>query len=161
LDSTATKQPTSDIAQHVESEEKNPVGADKLAKELEGEIKNPLKGISREQLFEDVERFQRERGLPEDILPVLRRGALVAQNPAGFEHIEDLPEEEKQALRNEVTHRWRHPRPLYYTIFLNSVAAAIQGWDQVPNQSAPFFLCLVAGSPSPSPSLFQEEKTLL
>jgi hypothetical protein len=33
-------------------------------------------------------------------------------------------------LREEVTHRWKHPRILYYTIILNSIAAAIQGWDQ-------------------------------
>lgn len=42
-----------------------------------------------------------------------------------------LDEAEKQALREEVTRRWKHPWPLYYTIILNSIAAAIQGWDQV------------------------------
>lgn len=69
---------------------------------------------------------------------MLEKGALVAQNPAGFESISEvngknvaLTEEEKQALREEVTNRWKHPWPLYYTIFLNSIAAAIQGWDQV------------------------------
>jgi hypothetical protein len=33
-------------------------------------------------------------------------------------------------LREEVTHRWKHPWALYFTIILNSIAAAIQGWDQ-------------------------------
>lgn len=64
-------------------------------------------------------------------MPLLKKGALVAQSPADFEALEELDEEEKEALRQEVTHKWRHPRSLYYTIFLNSIAAAIQGWDQV------------------------------
>ncbi len=62
---------------------------------------------------------------------MLKKGALVAQNPAGFESLTDIDEAEKQALRDETLHRWRHPWPLYYTIILNSIAAAIQGWDQV------------------------------
>lgn len=81
-----------------------------------------------------METFQRDKGLPEDILPLLRKGALVAQNPAGFEEIEDLDESDKAALRHEVTHRWQHPKALYFTIVLNSIAAAIQGWDQVSPQ---------------------------
>jgi hypothetical protein len=96
-----------------------------------------LKGIPRETLFENVTRFQQEKGLPEDILPLLKKGALVAQEPAAFESLEDLDEDEKRALKEEVTHRWKHPWPLYYTIFLNSIAAAIQGWDQVRLRSCP------------------------
>ena len=78
-------------------------------------------------------RFREEKGLPEDILPLLKKGALVAQDPAGFEDLEELDEGEREWLRKEVTHRWKHPWPLYYTIILNSIAAAIQGWDQVSN----------------------------
>ena len=107
--------------------------AQKLAKLTDnpaGEIKNPLKGIPKDILLANVEKWHSEKGLPEDTLPLLKKGALVAQNPAGFETL-DLEPEEKQALREEVTHRWKHPWPLYYTIFLNSIAAAIQGWDQV------------------------------
>jgi hypothetical protein len=63
-------------------------------------------------------------------LPLLRKGALVAQNPRGFETIGDLDEEELDALRIESTRRWRHTKTLYFTIILNSIAAAIQGWDQ-------------------------------
>lgn len=102
----------------------------KLTDSPEGEIKNPLKGIPRETLLKNVGEWRSRNGLPEDILPLLEKGALVAQNPAGFESL-DLEPEEKQALREEVTNRWKHPWPLYYTIFLNSIAAAIQGWDQV------------------------------
>lgn len=77
----------------------------------------------------DVEAYATEYGLT-DILPLLKKGALVAQHPRHFESVEELDESERQALREEVTHRWKHPKILYYTIILNSIAAAIQGWDQ-------------------------------
>ncbi|GFP59747.1 hypothetical protein ACSS6W_009687 [Trichoderma asperelloides] len=107
-----------------------------LTENLEGEIRNPLKGIPQDTLFANVEEFQRTKGLPSDILPLLQRGALVAQNPAAFESINELEEDEKQALREEATHRWKHPWSLYYTIGLSSIAAAIQGWDQTGSNGA-------------------------
>lgn len=112
----------------------------RLTENVAGEIRNPLRGIPRDQLLKNVAQFQHDKGLSDDILPLLRKGALVAQNPAGFETLEDLDENEKKALREEVTHRWKQPVPLYYTIFLNSIAAAIQGWDQVRTSSTPFLI---------------------
>ena len=44
--------------------------------------------------------------------------------------ISELDEADRQVLREEITHKWKHPRILYFTIILNSIAAAIQGWDQ-------------------------------
>jgi len=102
-----------------------------LAENLEGEVRNPLKDLSRAELLAKVEHFQRDKGLPEDILPLLTKGALVAQDPALFETLPELDDADKLSLREEVTRRWHHPRALYYTIILNSIAAAIQGWDQV------------------------------
>ena len=102
-----------------------------LAANFEGEIRNPLKDISRAQMLKNVAEFNRDKGLPEDSLTFLRKGAIIAQNPAGFADEEDLDENDRQALSEEVLRRWHHPWPLYYTIFLNSIAAAIQGWDQV------------------------------
>ena len=92
-------------------------------------IKNPLADIPKDQLLQDVDNFAKQNGLA-DILPLLRKGALVAQRPRDFETMTELDETEKETLRREVTHRWRHPWTLYYTIILNSIAAAIQGWDQ-------------------------------
>lgn len=114
---------------HDETERKKSIA--ELTQNLEGEIKNPLRGIPKAELLEQVTTYQKAHGLPDDILPLLHKGALVAQNPALFETIEGLDDSEKQALREEITHRWKHPWPLYYTIILNSIAAAIQGWDQV------------------------------
>ncbi|KAL3956693.1 hypothetical protein ACCO45_009539 [Purpureocillium lilacinum] len=95
----------------------------------------------------EVEKFHRDKGLPADVLPLLRKGALVAQNPVGFETIDDLDEADKLALREEVTHRWKHPWALYYTIFLNSIAAAIQGWDQTGSNGANLSFPVALGIP--------------
>jgi len=79
--------------------------------------------------MQDVDNYAATNGL-QDIIPLLRKGALVAQNPHLIDSIPELEESERAALRKEVTHRWHHPKVLYFTIVLNSIAAAIQGWDQ-------------------------------
>jgi hypothetical protein len=75
----------------------------------------------------DVEHFAREHDL-EDIVGHLKKGALVAQDPTGFENIEMLVEEDKEHLRYERTHKWKHPLSLYTTIIVCSIGAAVQGW---------------------------------
>jgi hypothetical protein len=98
-------------------------------------IKNPLAGIPRDQLLQDVENFAAENEMV-DIVPLLKKGALAAQDPRGIDHIPDLTEEDRLILHNETAHRWRHPKMLYFTIILNSIAAAIQGWDQTGSNGA-------------------------
>ena len=71
-----------------------------------------------------------------DLTPLIRKGALVAQDPPGFEQVEELDDAERDALRNEVLHKWRQPKALYYTIILCSVGAAVQGWDQTGSNGA-------------------------
>jgi hypothetical protein len=88
-------------------------------------IKNPLAGIPKAQLLSDVEEFAREKELT-DILVLLKKGALVAQDPPSFETIEELDEDDKTTLRREITHRWSQPRVLYLTIGLCSIGAAVQ-----------------------------------
>jgi hypothetical protein len=66
----------------------------------------------------------------DDILIDLKKGALAARSPGEIDNIEELTHEDRVFLREEVTHRWKHPWSLYYTVVLNSIAAAIQGWDQ-------------------------------
>lgn len=73
----------------------------------------------------DVEEFANEKGLS-DITPMLKKGALVAQNPANFEEIETLETEELAALRQEKAHKWKHPLSLYITIIICSIGAAVQ-----------------------------------
>lgn len=88
-------------------------------------IKNPLLGIPKEQLMADVEAFAEEKGVT-DIVDLLKRGALVAQDPSAFETLADLSSEERTALEEEVTHKWRHPLALYVTIITCSIGAAVQ-----------------------------------
>lgn len=106
-----------------------------MTQNVTGEIKNPLAGMSKTELMADVEAFAQRNGMDEQ-LDLLRKGALIAQNPADFENIAELNDEDRDALRIEVTRRWKHPKPLYATIILNSIAAAIQGWDQTGSNGA-------------------------
>ena len=76
-----------------------------------GEIRNPLAGIPREELLEDVQAFAERNGMLEEV-ELLRKGALVAQRPADFENMDELDEEDKVALREEITRRWKHPKQL-------------------------------------------------
>lgn len=71
-----------------------------------------------------------------DQIPLLQRGALVAQDPTSFEQISELEEHEREALRNEVLHKWRQPFALYFTVILCSIGAAVQGWDQTGSNGA-------------------------
>lgn len=89
----------------------------------------------------DVEAFAEEKGLVEYI-PLLRKGALVAQNPHEYEDIdgqETLDEAEKTTLRDEELHRWRMPARLFLTIATCSIGAAVQGWDQTGTNGANIF----------------------
>ena len=88
-------------------------------------ITNPLADVPRDLLMKDVEDFATEHSL-QDIIPDLQKGALVAQNPAGFEELEELSADEKDALRNEVLHKWSHPWQLYVTVVVCSFGAAVQ-----------------------------------
>ncbi|KEF52043.1 uncharacterized protein A1O9_12033 [Exophiala aquamarina CBS 119918] len=106
-----------------------------LTSNTTGEIRNPLVDLSREQLMHDVEEYATSHNLSE-LLPQLRTGALAAQNPFTFETMPEFNEEELELLRHEITNKWRQPRILYFTILLNSIAAAIQGWDQTGSNGA-------------------------
>jgi MFS family permease len=83
----------------------------------------------------DVEDFAKEADLMDE-LPLLQKGALAAQSPRDFESIPELDEEDRKNLTIEREHRWHHPKILYFTIVLNSIAAAIQGWDQTGSNGA-------------------------
>lgn len=92
-------------------------------------IKNPLAHVSPEQLRIDVENFANEHQLTE-MTPLLMKGAFVAKDPPAFESVEGLTEHEKTAIRNEVLHKWRQPKALFFTIILCSIGAAVQSVHQ-------------------------------
>ncbi|KAK3321970.1 hypothetical protein B0H66DRAFT_619275 [Apodospora peruviana] len=108
---------------------------------LEARIKNPLEGIPYDDLMYKVDLFAQEKGLVECI-PLLRKGALVAQRPDDYENIagpETLDDDEKRVLRDEVEHKWRLPKKLFLTIATCSIGAAVQGWDQTGTNGANIF----------------------
>jgi hypothetical protein len=90
-------------------------------------IQNPLAHLSVEEVTHDVTLFAEQYGFQDD-LELLTKGALVAKDPVAFESVPGITEEEKHAIRNEVLHKWRQPRLLYFTIVLCSIGAAVQGW---------------------------------
>ncbi|KAF2177611.1 MFS transporter [Zopfia rhizophila CBS 207.26] len=98
-------------------------------------IQNPLAHLTHEELLADVEAFAQENGFQE-MSPLLIKGALIAKDPPRFASVPDITEEEKVAISNEVLHKWRQPKLLYFTIVLCSIGAAVQGWDQTGSNGA-------------------------
>ena len=76
-------------------------------------FENPLAGVPRDELFEDVDRFCQNHGLME-YKELFRKGALISQNPAVAETLPELTEEEREALQRETTHKWSQPWMLYF-----------------------------------------------
>ncbi|KAF2108039.1 hypothetical protein BDV96DRAFT_505178 [Lophiotrema nucula] len=108
---------TEDIVTHVD-----------YAHNVNAKIVNPLAGIPKDRLYNKVGAFCQEWGF-QDKQEVFWKGALVAQDPAGFETLPELLEEDKYHIRRETTHRWHLPKDLYYAIAICSLGSAIQGWD--------------------------------
>ncbi|KAI0744237.1 hypothetical protein C8Q80DRAFT_1107713 [Daedaleopsis nitida] len=106
-----------------------------LAKNLDAKIANPLADIPYDALMRDVEQFAKEKDLV-DLTEVLKKGALVAQNPTRWDEVESLTTAERDFLQQEHEHRWRHPLSLYFTIIVCSIGAAVQGWDQTGSNGA-------------------------
>lgn len=100
-----------------------------------GKVRNPLADLPRAKLMADVEAFTREKQL-EEHTELFKRGALIAQNPAGYSELEELDNDEKDALANEMANKWSHPMMLYATIIICSIGACTQGWDQTGSNGA-------------------------
>lgn len=95
-------------------------------------LRNPLIGMSREDILKDVDAFVDEKNLSEH-REEFRKGALVAQVgnvQDAFETIDGLTEDEKEVLRREETHRWSQPFMLYFLCTLCAGSAIVQGMDQ-------------------------------
>ncbi|KAJ7480835.1 hypothetical protein FB451DRAFT_1446910 [Mycena latifolia] len=92
-----------------------------LVNNVNARIQNPLHGIPKARLLTQVEEFVGEKGFEKD-LKLFQKGALLAQNPKTFESIPELDEQDKAAIRREITHKWSQPRDLYLTVILCSVA---------------------------------------
>jgi hypothetical protein len=87
-------------------------------------VVNPLSGIPKAELLDNVSRFCEAHGLQENIT-IFQKGALVAQNP-DFESIGELDEDDKYHLRRETTHKWHLTKELYWTLAVCSLGSAVQ-----------------------------------
>jgi hypothetical protein len=95
-------------------------------------LRNPLGGMTDEEVLKDVDVFIQARGLA-DKREFFHKGALMARvqnRPNGFEKLDILSEEEKGWLRHEETHRWSQPFMLYFLVVLCAGSAIVQGMDQ-------------------------------
>ncbi|KAF7187086.1 putative polyol transporter 1 [Pseudocercospora fuligena] len=121
---------------HLERQYQFPSGeSDDLFDKSFSSIKKALTGIPKEDLLRSVDTYAKDHGLI-DIVDLLKKGALAAQNPDYPETIFELTAEDIKILQDEKLHRWRHPRTLYFMIILSSIGAAIQGWDQTGSNGA-------------------------
>ena len=92
------------------------VSADVVPRDkLNAIFENPLAGIPRDQLFADVDKFCDENNLSA-YNEVFRKGALIAQNPSGAQDLDILNQADKHILEREHTHKWSHPKQLYYLV---------------------------------------------
>ncbi|GAA5951544.1 hypothetical protein JCM3765_005965 [Sporobolomyces pararoseus] len=101
-------------------------------------LENPLSGISLERLEAMGRAFANEKGLGQ-YETEFAKGAQVAQDPLAFESIEMLNDEDRNVLRREVTHKWDHPKMLYFLVVCCSMCAAVQGMDESVTNGANLF----------------------
>ena len=80
---------------------------------LNAVFENPLAGLSRDALMEDVEEFCRKFDLM-DHIEDFKKGALVAQNPKDIRNLPELTPEELADLELEQTKKWHQPWRLYW-----------------------------------------------
>jgi hypothetical protein len=75
-----------------------------LSSKVDIQHNNPLSGLSRGELHDQVEAFCGKYGF-EDKRDIFHRASLVAQRPHDFESIQELTDDDKYWLRREITSR--------------------------------------------------------
>jgi hypothetical protein len=134
LSSSGSSKTNLGTTQHMEdaSHHRGSVASATRTASVAAKLRNPLIGVTEEQVLADVEIWCAEKGLTKD-LDSFRKGALIArvgQRDDGYEYVSILSEEEKEWLRHETTHRWSQPFMLYFLVVLCAGSAIVQGMDQ-------------------------------
>lgn len=101
-------------------------------------FENPLAGISKRQLFKDVEKFCRDHDMM-DHLETFKKGALLAQSPTTFKEMEELSQQDVENIELATTHKWKQPWMLYWLTVICGMGAATQGMDETCNNGAVAF----------------------
>ncbi|KAF5006767.1 hypothetical protein FDECE_6889 [Fusarium decemcellulare] len=112
---------------------------------------HPLAGYSKAQLAEMGEKYAREQqGLTtEEDIRAFRIGAIIAGDMDvdddleslrnKYASVEGLTEEERTTLVDEVEHKWRNPKMLYFLVTICSLCAVVQGMDETVVNGAQIF----------------------
>ncbi|GAA5926394.1 sugar porter family MFS transporter [Sporobolomyces koalae] len=111
---------------------------DRKLANINAALENPLTGISHERLEAMGRAFAQEKGLGQYELE-FAKGAQIAQDPLAFESLTLLDDEDRKVLRREVTHKWDHPKTLYFLVICCSMCAAVQGMDESVTNGANLF----------------------
>ncbi|KAK7184668.1 hypothetical protein DPSP01_000398 [Paraphaeosphaeria sporulosa] len=117
------------------------VASAKRQASVAAKLRNPLAGMTEQEVLHDVDIWVEEKGLVE-YRDEFQKGALVArlgQREDGFEYVTQLNDEERALLRHEITHRWDHPFMLYFLVVLCAGSAIVQGMDQTAVNGAQIF----------------------
>ena len=61
---------------------------------------------------------------------LFEKAALVAQDKDNWQRLTNLTEDERAALQEERDHKWRGTKSLWFTVFVVSFAACLQGMDE-------------------------------
>lgn len=83
------------------------------AGKLNAVFENPLADVPKDKLMSDVTEFCEKFNLME-YLESFKKGALVSQNPKAAMELQELNDDDKEALEREHTHKWSQPWALYH-----------------------------------------------
>jgi hypothetical protein len=97
----------------------------------------------------DVEAFAKTHGLMHKV-DLFRKASLLLQGEPA-DDVVDLNETERLALQLETSRKWQHPKMLYFTILVASLAAVEQGWAQTGINGANLYFPKAFGIGSDSP----------
>lgn len=78
-------------------------------------FENPLAGIPKATLLNNVEEFCQQNDLM-DVCDSMKKGALAAQTPWDIHNIPELSPEDVSVLEREKTHKWDQPWQLYWLV---------------------------------------------
>ncbi|RAR01754.1 MFS sugar transporter [Stemphylium lycopersici] len=102
---------------------------------VSGKFENPLAGIPKRKLFQDVENFCKKYDMM-DKFEMMKKGALISQAPYHAHSIAELDPEDHAVLDHEAKHKWSQPWTLYFLTVMCSLGAATQGMDETCNAGA-------------------------
>ena len=124
------------------TQRKGSITAEELARRnANAKLANPLAGYSHAELKDMGRQYVAKHYIgDEEDIRAFELGACLAQDPAKYESIQGMMEEELEVLRKEFTNRWSQPRLMYLVIVLCSTCAAVQGMGM--NSPFPHFYTL-------------------